>query len=80
MPRAVPAPRGIDEQGELTHTFARRYFASPEQGLELSGELRPKSKFLGNSAANIMEGESHVRFLDGVGAKDGEYDITMPNM
>jgi len=27
-----------------------------------------------------MEGESHVRFLDGVGAKDGEYDITMPNM
>lgn len=56
------------------------YFASPEQGLELCGELRPKSRFLGNSVANNMEGESHVRFLTGVGAKDGEYDITMPSM
>ncbi|GAA5954637.1 hypothetical protein JCM21900_006088 [Sporobolomyces salmonicolor] len=56
------------------------YFSSPENGLDLCGELRPKSKFLGNSAATIMEGESHVRFLDGEAANDGEYDITMPNM
>ncbi|GAA5832768.1 hypothetical protein JCM11251_005755 [Rhodosporidiobolus azoricus] len=56
------------------------YFASPESGLELCGELRPKSKFLGNSAATLMDGESHVRFLDGPGAEDGEYDIGMPNM
>jgi len=27
-----------------------------------------------------MEGESHLRFLDGEATKDGEYDITMPNM
>ncbi|GAA5899702.1 hypothetical protein JCM8208_004539 [Rhodotorula glutinis] len=70
----------IAEQVSHHPPISAWYFASPEQGLELSGELRPKSKFLGNSAANIMEGESHVRFLDGVGAKDGEYDITMPNM
>ncbi|TNY21181.1 hypothetical protein DMC30DRAFT_212636 [Rhodotorula diobovata] len=70
----------IAEQVSHHPPISAWYFASPEQGLELCGELRPKSKFLGNSAANIMEGESHVRFLDGVGAKDGEYDITMPNM
>ncbi|SGY63409.1 BQ5605_C007g04798 [Microbotryum silenes-dioicae] len=27
------------------------YFSSPENGLDICGELRPKSKFLGNSAA-----------------------------
>lgn len=27
-----------------------------------------------------MEGESHLRFLDGDAVQDGEYDITMPNM
>ncbi|BGP42036.1 Oxysterol-binding protein OBPa [Rhodotorula kratochvilovae] len=70
----------IAEQVSHHPPISAWYFASPEQGLELCGELRPKSKFLGNSAANIMEGESHVRFLDGVGAQDGEYDITMPNM
>ncbi|GAA6031609.1 hypothetical protein JCM8097_006547 [Rhodosporidiobolus ruineniae] len=56
------------------------YFSAPEAGLDLCGELRPKSKFLGNSAATIMDGENHVRFLDGPGAADGEYDIGMPNM
>ncbi|GAA6048842.1 hypothetical protein JCM3770_003647 [Rhodotorula araucariae] len=70
----------IAEQVSHHPPISAWYFASPEQGLELCGELRPKSRFLGNSAANIMEGESHVRFLDGVGAQDGEYDITMPNM
>ncbi|GJN92580.1 hypothetical protein Rhopal_005610-T1 [Rhodotorula paludigena] len=70
----------IAEQVSHHPPISAWYFVSPEQGLELSGELRPKSKFLGNSAANIMEGESHVRFLEGVGAQDGEYDITMPNM
>lgn len=55
-----------------------RYFTSPENKLEIFGELRPKSKFLGNSAATIMEGLSHCRFLDR--PEDGEYNISMPNM
>lgn len=59
-------------------SFSRRYFTSPENNLEICGEIRPKSKFLGNSAATIMEGASHVLLLD---RKDeGEYHISMPNM
>ncbi|GAA5889393.1 hypothetical protein JCM6882_000730 [Rhodosporidiobolus microsporus] len=70
----------IAEQVSHHPPISAWYFASPESGLELCGELRPKSKFLGNSAATLMDGESHVRFLDGPGAEDGEYDIGMPNM
>lgn len=55
-----------------------RYFTSPENKLEICGELRPKSRFLGNSAATIMEGASYAMFLDR--PEDGEYHITMPNM
>ena len=46
--------------------------------VDICGELRPKSKFLGNSAATLMEGSSHVTFLDR--PEDEEYLITMPNM
>ncbi|GAA5969635.1 hypothetical protein JCM11641_008187 [Rhodosporidiobolus odoratus] len=70
----------IAEQVSHHPPISAWYFSSPEQGLDLCGELRPKSKFLGNSAATLMDGESHVRFLDGAGATDGEYDIGMPNM
>lgn len=42
------------------------------------GELKPKSKFLGNSAANQMGGENRVVLLDR--PEDGEYAISMPNM
>ncbi|KAM0754205.1 Oxysterol-binding protein [Meredithblackwellia eburnea MCA 4105] len=54
------------------------YFTSPENNLDICGELRPKSKFLGNSAATLMDGSSHVTFLDK--PSDGEYSISMPNM
>lgn len=37
----------------------------------------PQSKFLGNSAATIMEGEDRLRLLDR--PEDGDYIITMPN-
>jgi hypothetical protein len=42
------------------------------------GELRPKSKFLGNSVSTTMEGENRVTLLGA--PNDGEYIITMPNM
>lgn len=54
------------------------YYASPTNQIEIWGDLRPKSKFLGNSAATIMEGTSHLRFVDR--KEDGDYQITMPNM
>lgn len=54
------------------------YYASPDNQLEIWGELRPKSKFLGNSAATIMEGTSNLVLKDR--EEDGIYRITMPNM
>ncbi|OWT39054.1 oxysterol-binding protein family [Cryptococcus neoformans] len=53
------------------------FYVSPKNGLLVTGELKPKSKFLGNSAATIMEGEDRIRLLDR--PEDGEYSITMPN-
>ncbi|GAA5885622.1 hypothetical protein JCM16303_001487 [Sporobolomyces ruberrimus] len=70
----------VSEQVSHHPPISAWYFSSPENGLDLCGELKPKSKFLGNSAATLMEGESHLRFLDGDAVQDGEYDITMPNM
>ncbi|KAK1927070.1 hypothetical protein DB88DRAFT_476587 [Papiliotrema laurentii] len=53
------------------------FYVSPKNGLLVTGELKPKSRFLGNSAATIMEGEDRIRLLDR--PEDGEYVITMPN-
>jgi len=54
------------------------YYASPDNKVIIRGDLRPKSKFLGNSAATIMEGFNKIAFMDR--PEDGEYSITMPNM
>ncbi|KAI9319508.1 hypothetical protein BX666DRAFT_1926675 [Dichotomocladium elegans] len=52
-------------------------YASPENGLLIEGNLRPKAKFLGNSAATLMEGSSCVT-LDRWDKE--KYYITMPNV
>jgi len=46
--------------------------------VRIAGELRPKSKFLGNSVSTIMEGENRVFLMGKPG--DGEYVLGMPNM
>jgi hypothetical protein len=48
------------------------YYISPANGVSILGELRPKSKFLGNSVSTTMEGENRVTLL---GSPDdgGEY-------
>lgn len=51
------------------------FYISPQNGLLVTGELKPKSRFLGNSAATIMEGEDRIRLLDR--PEDGEYVITV---
>ncbi|BEJ17883.1 hypothetical protein CspHIS471_0701510 [Cutaneotrichosporon sp. HIS471] len=53
------------------------FYVSPKNGILVTGELKPKSRFLGNSAATIMEGEDRIRFLNR--PEDGEYCISMPN-
>lgn len=52
-------------------------YASPQNNILITGDLRPKSKFLGNAAATMMGGSSSISFLNYVGEK---YDITLPNM
>ena len=39
------------------------YYISPTNKLVITGELRPKSRFLGNSVSTIMEGESQITLL-----------------
>ncbi|KAG8961119.1 hypothetical protein FRC03_005765 [Tulasnella sp. 419] len=76
MLRAHCAPsRGMLSIPPPTHSY---FYISPANKLRICGELRPKSKFLGNSVATVMEGENRV-FLMGK-PEDGEYVISMPNM
>ena len=39
------------------------FYISPENRLSIIGELRPKSKFLGNSVSTTMEGENRITLL-----------------
>lgn len=68
----------IAEQVSHHPPISAYYYVSPENNVLIYGDLRPKSKFLGNTAANIMGGTSHVVLLSR--PEDGEYSITMPNM
>ena len=40
------------------------FYISPANRVKIIGELRPKSKFLGNSVSTTMEGENRVTLLD----------------
>ncbi|KAF9436932.1 hypothetical protein BGZ76_002510 [Entomortierella beljakovae] len=53
------------------------YYASPENNLSIVGDLKPKSRFLGNSAATLMQGEIKISFTNLPGE---DYFITMPNI
>ena len=37
---------------------------APEHHIRIDGTLKPRSKFLGNSAASMMEGIAILTFLD----------------
>jgi hypothetical protein len=37
---------------------------APEHNIRIDGTLKPRSKFLGNSAASMMEGIAVLRFLN----------------
>lgn len=68
----------IAEQVSHHPPVSAYYYVSPENNLVIWGELKPKSKFLGNSAATLMGGENRVILLDR--PTDGEYHVSMPNM
>ncbi|KAF8575920.1 Oxysterol-binding protein [Ramaria rubella] len=68
----------IAEQVSHHPPVSAYFYISPANKVRITGELRPKSKFLGNSVSTNMEGENRV-FLMGK-PDDGEYVITMPSM
>lgn len=57
------------------------FFMAPEHHIRVDGTLKPRSKFLGNSAASMMEGISYLRFTNRGKNPGGEkYTLTQPNM
>ncbi|KAK7041709.1 Oxysterol-binding protein OBPa [Paramarasmius palmivorus] len=68
----------IAEQVSHHPPISAFFYISPANRVLILGELKPKSRFLGNSVSTIMEGENRVTLLGK--PEDGEYVITMPNM
>lgn len=57
------------------------FFMAPEHHIRVDGTLKPRSRFLGNSAASLMEGISYLRFTNRGKSPGGEkYILTQPNM
>lgn len=53
------------------------FYCNPHHKIMINGEIRPRSRFLGNSAATIMNGGTRIIFTDRL---EEEYIITMPNV
>ncbi|EIN13332.1 Oxysterol-binding protein [Punctularia strigosozonata HHB-11173 SS5] len=68
----------IAEQVSHHPPISAFFYTSPAKKVSVVGELRPKSRFLGNSVSTIMDGENRVYLLDR--PDDGPYVISMPNM
>ncbi|KAF8736647.1 hypothetical protein AX14_014217 [Amanita brunnescens Koide BX004] len=68
----------IAEQVSHHPPISAFFYISPANRVKIIGELKPKSRFLGNSVATVMDGENRVTLLGK--PDDGEYVITMPNM
>ncbi|KAL9130291.1 MAG: hypothetical protein Q9217_001502, partial [Psora testacea] len=71
----------ISEQTSHHPPKSSYFFMAPEHNIRIDGALKPRSKFLGNSAASLMEGVGVLRFLNRGTSKGGEkYFLTQPNM
>ncbi|KAG4305240.1 hypothetical protein PORY_001410 [Pneumocystis oryctolagi] len=66
----------IAEQVSHHPPISAYFYMSPENNVRIDGVLKPKSKFLGNSAGTIMEGKAILTFIN----RDEEYTLTQPNM
>lgn len=59
------------------------FYMIPESNIRVDGVVIPKSKFLGNSSAAMMEGKTVLTFLDIIDEKTKKpekYTLTQPNM
>jgi len=71
----------ISEQTSHHPPKSSYFYMAPEHYIRIDGCLKPRSKFLGNSAASMMEGIAILRFLNrGEGGKGERYILTQPNM
>lgn len=71
----------ISEQTSHHPPKSSYFFMAPEHHIRVDGTLKPRSRFLGNSAASLMEGISYLRFTNrGKGTGGEKYTLTQPNM
>lgn len=71
--------KGIFVSEQVSHhpPISAYYYASPENNIVVTGEIQPKSRFLGNSAVTFMNGWSNIEFTN----RPGElYEISLPNI
>ncbi|OLN88591.1 Oxysterol-binding protein-like protein OBPalpha [Colletotrichum chlorophyti] len=72
----------ISEQTSHHPPKSSYFYMVPEHHIRVDGTLKPRSKFLGNSAASMMEGTAILSLLNrGKDKTRGEqYILTQPNM
>ncbi|KAL2107803.1 hypothetical protein VUR80DRAFT_4734 [Thermomyces stellatus] len=72
----------ISEQTSHHPPKSSYFYMAPDHGVRVDGTLKPRSRFLGNSAASVMEGVAYLTLLNrGQNRTKGErYLLTQPNM
>ncbi|KAH6853413.1 hypothetical protein B0I37DRAFT_420257 [Chaetomium sp. MPI-CAGE-AT-0009] len=72
----------ISEQTSHHPPKSSYFYMVPGHNIRVDGTLKPRSKFLGNSAASMMEGTAILSLLNrGADPSKGErYTLTQPNM
>ncbi|KAI0906913.1 Oxysterol-binding protein [Ustulina deusta] len=72
----------ISEQTSHHPPKSSYFYMTPNHHIRIDGTLKPRSKFLGNSAASMMEGVAVLSLLNrGQDRRRGErYWLTQPNM
>ncbi|CAK7243095.1 MAG: Oxysterol-binding protein OBPa [Sporothrix thermara] len=71
----------ISEQTSHHPPKSSYFYMVPEHHIRVDGTLKPRSRFLGNSAASLMEGTAILSLLNrGKNGKPERYILTQPNM
>ncbi|KAF8455869.1 hypothetical protein BGX38DRAFT_1140158 [Terfezia claveryi] len=70
----------ISEQTSHHPPKSSYFYMAPVHHIRIDGTLKPRSRFLGNSAASMMEGIAVLRILNRGGPGGEKYLLTQPNM
>ncbi|KAJ2784421.1 Oxysterol-binding protein OBPa [Coemansia javaensis] len=66
----------VAEQVSHHPPITAMFYHSPEHRIAIEGDLRPKSRFFGNSVGMLLEGYGRIHLL----CHDEAYEVTYPNM